>query len=239
MTLSEVVPDLYQVSLGTVNAFLLRDSDHLTVIDAGTPEDAESLLAAVREMGYRPSDVQNILVTHAHYDHAGGLAALKEATGAPAWMHPLDAELVRAGRAMRPYQVTPGLLNRILYWVFVRGNPETLQPASIECEVEDGEEIPVAGGLRAIHVPGHSAGQLAFLWPRHGGVLLAGDAAANAMGLQLSLIHEDSDLARASLRALSEETFEVAVFGHGGPIPTQASRQFRTTFGEPTGSPEE
>lgn len=239
MALQELFPGLYQVSLGPVNAFLLRAGGELTIVDTGRPEDTEPLLAAVREMGYRPSDVQNILVTHAHYDHAGGLAALKEATGAPAWMHPLDAELVRAGRAMRPYQVTPGLLNRILYWVFVRGNPETVQPASIECEVEDGEEIPVAGGLRAIHVPGHSAGQLAFLWPRHGGVLLAGDAAANAMGLQLSLIHEDLDQARASLRALSGEAFEGAVFGHGGPIPAQASQQFRTTFGGPTGSPED
>ena len=34
-------------------------------------------------------------------------------------------------------------------------------------------------GLQVIHTPGHCAGQVAFLWPREGGVLFVGDAAAN------------------------------------------------------------
>jgi glyoxylase-like metal-dependent hydrolase (beta-lactamase superfamily II) len=227
MTVKEVLPELHQISLGNVNAFLIRDGDELTAIDAGHPGDAEAILTAVRELGHQPSDVRDILITHAHYDHSGGLAALKEATGAAAWMHPLDAELVRAGRAERPHQVTPGLLNRILFWVFVRGNPDTIPPAEIEHEIEDGQEIPIAGGLRAIHMPGHCAGQLVFLWPRHGGVVFAADAAANAMGLRLSITYEDLDQGKKSLQKLSERNFEVAVFGHGNPIKHGAAQQFR------------
>ena len=40
--------------------------------------------------------------------------------------------------------------------------------------MSDGEVLPFAGGIRAVHAPGHCAGQLAFFWPRHGGVLLRG-----------------------------------------------------------------
>jgi glyoxylase-like metal-dependent hydrolase (beta-lactamase superfamily II) len=230
MTAEEILPGLHQISLGNVNSFLIRNGDELTAIDAGHPGDAETILTAVRELGHQPSDVRNILITHAHYDHSGGLAALKEATGAPAWMHPLDAELVRAGRAERRYQVAPGLLNRILFWVFVRGNPDTIPPAEIEYEIEDSQEIPIAGGLHAIHMPGHCAGQLAFLWQRHSGVVFAADAAANAMGLRLSITYEDLNEGKKSLQKLSERSFEVAVFGHGNPIKHGAAQQFRDTF---------
>ena len=60
-------------------------------------------------------------------------------------------------------------------------------PAEIEHEVHDSEELPIAGGIRAIHVPGHCAGQFAFLWVEHGGVLFAADTASNMMGLGYSL----------------------------------------------------
>jgi glyoxylase-like metal-dependent hydrolase (beta-lactamase superfamily II) len=230
MAAKEILPGLHQISLGNVNAFLIRDGDELTAIDAGHPGDAEAILTAVRELGLQPCNVRNILITHAHYDHSGGLAALKEATGASAWMHPLDAALVRDGRAERPHQVAPGVLNRMLFWVFVRGNPDTIPPAGIEHEIEDGREIPVAGGLRAIHVPGHCAGQLAFLWPRHGGVVFAADAAANAMGLRLSITYEDLEQGRKSLERLSQHEFEVAVFGHGSPLDGGAARLFRRKF---------
>jgi len=232
MTVHTVLPDLHQIELGRVNAFLLRGQDGLILIDAGFPGDDAPILDAIHEIGHTPTDVRHILLTHAHVDHTGGLAALKEETGAVTWMHPRDAELVRAGQAVRPYSVTPGLLNRLLYWVFVRGNPTTIAPAPIDRDVPGNNEIPVAGGLRAIHVPGHSAGHLAFLWPEHGGVLFAGDVAANAMGLGLSIIHEDLGEARRSLRKLSRYAFDVAVFGHGGPIRQRAAERFRETFGE-------
>jgi len=232
MTVHAVLPGLHQIELGRVNAFLLRGQDGLILIDAGYPGDDALILNAIDEIGHAPTDVRHILLTHAHVDHAGGLASLKEETKALTWMHPRDAELVRMGQAVRPYTVTPGLLNRLLYWGFVRGNPTTISPAPIDREVGDGDEIPVAGGLQAIHVPGHSAGQLAFLWPEHGGVLFAGDAAANAMGLGLSIIHEDLDEARRSLKKLSGYTFDVAVFGHGAPIRQRAAERFRDTFGE-------
>ncbi|HMB02744.1 MAG TPA: hypothetical protein VKP69_03270, partial [Isosphaeraceae bacterium] len=57
-----------------------------------------------------------------------------------------------------------------------------IDPTEIEHEVGDGEML--ANGLRAVHVPGHCAGQLAFLWPQHGGVLIAADAAAHIVSFR-------------------------------------------------------
>ena len=176
--------------------------------------------------------MRHILATHCHADHAGGLAELKDATGAPAYMYPTDAEMVRVGRALRPLTPTPGLLNRATFWLFLRNGPETLPATAVEHEVTDGKVLPLAGGIRAVHVPGHCAGQLAFLWPRHGGVLFAADAAANVAGLLgLSPGYEDLEEGKRSAEKLTALNFEAACFGHGPAIRRGAWARFRKAYG--------
>jgi glyoxylase-like metal-dependent hydrolase (beta-lactamase superfamily II) len=94
----------------------------------------------------------------------------------------------------------------------------------VEHEVQDGETLP--GSLRAIHVPGHCAGQLAFLWPQHGGVLIAADSAANAFGLALTPMYKDLAEGRRSLAKRAALEFEVACFGHGNSIGSGTARRF-------------
>jgi glyoxylase-like metal-dependent hydrolase (beta-lactamase superfamily II) len=231
VAIKQLLPGLYAIGLGTVNTFLIDDGGALTLIDTGMSGSEKPILAAIGEIGRAPRDVRNILVTHCHPDHAGGLAALKEATGAEAWMHPADAALVRVGSASRPAKVAPGLLNSILYRMFIGSAPGTVAPVSVEHEVVDGDEIPLAGGLRAIHAPGHCAGQVAMLWPRHGGVLFAADTCSNMVGLAYSVIYEDFELGKRSLRRRGEEAFANAVFGHGRPIIGGASERWRRKWG--------
>jgi glyoxylase-like metal-dependent hydrolase (beta-lactamase superfamily II) len=232
MSAKLVVPGLHEVKLGFVNAFLLETDDGLALIDTGIPGSDAAILGAVREIGRQPAEVRQILVTHCHSDHAGSLAALKRLTGASAWMHPEDAAMVRAGSAMRPVSPAPGLLNALLFRLVIRSAPTSFEAAEVEREVRDGEELPIAGGLRAVHVPGHCAGQLAFLWPRHGGVLIAADAAANVLSLVLSPAYEDLAEGRRSLSKLASLDFEVACFGHGRPIQGGASKQFRRKWAQ-------
>jgi glyoxylase-like metal-dependent hydrolase (beta-lactamase superfamily II) len=231
MALKQILPSLYRVPLRGVNAFLIDDAeDGLILVDTGTPKAPERILTALRELGRLPSDVRHVLVTHCHVDHAGGLAELKEATGAPAYMHPEDATMVRSGRALRPLTPTPGLFNKAIVWLVMRKAPQTLRATEVEHEVADGEVLPLAGGVRAIHVPGHCAGQLAFLWPRHGGVLFAADSAANVVGLRLAPVYEDLEEGKRSVKKLAGLDFEAACFGHGGAILTTASDRFRKAF---------
>ncbi len=97
----------------------------------------------------------------------------------------------------------------------------------IEHQVNDGDMLPFAGGIKAIHVPGHCAGQLAFLWQQHGGVLFAADTCSNVIGLGWSLGYEDLEEGKRSLRKLGQFDFQVACFGHGNAIMHEACAQFR------------
>jgi glyoxylase-like metal-dependent hydrolase (beta-lactamase superfamily II) len=147
-------------------------------------------------------------------------------------MHAADAAKIRAGETRRPWQPTPGLLNAALFQIFVKNAPSHVEPCEVEQEIADGEHLPLAGGLQAIHAPGHCAGQIALLWQRHGGVLFAGDAASNIPNLRLSIVHEDLAAGRASLRKLAALPFEHACFGHGKPILGAASQRFSKRFGK-------
>jgi glyoxylase-like metal-dependent hydrolase (beta-lactamase superfamily II) len=227
MSVKVVVPGLWEVSLGFVNAFLLESDDGLALIDTGFADSSGKILEAVRAIGRDPAQIRHILVTHCHSDHAGSLAELKRLTGATAAMHREDAAMVRAGKALRPLEPAPGLFNAFVCRFLIPSAPTEIEAAAVEHEVGDGEVLPIAGGLRAIHVPGHCAGQIALLWPRHGGVLIAADAAANVVGLALSPLYEDLDEGRRSLAKLASLEFEVACFGHGRPIRSGAGARFR------------
>ena len=132
MAVKQVVPGLYQIGLGFVNAYLLDDGGRLTLVDTGVPGSEAKILAALAELSKQPGDVKQILVTHAHGDHSGGLAALKQATGAPAYMHHADAELVRRGESGRPVSAAPGVFNGVMYRMMASRGPMQITPAEIE-----------------------------------------------------------------------------------------------------------
>jgi glyoxylase-like metal-dependent hydrolase (beta-lactamase superfamily II) len=98
----------------------------------------------------------------------------------------------------------------------------------------DGADLDIAGGMRCVHTPGHTAGQTSFLWNRHGGVLIVGDAAgargrtvAPPLGFPFGMFTEDPEEAKRSFSKLADLEFQVAVFGHGNPIRELASDAFR------------
>ena len=177
-------------------------------------------------MGRLPQDVVAIVVTHAHRDHTGGLAEMKRRTGAEVWMHASDATLVEGALPHRPFGpakvARPTLLRRVL-----NAAPEgRLEPVAVAHQVADGDELPF-DGLRAFHTPGHSAGHLALLLPRDGGVLFVGDAVSNTFRTGLSALNEDVEGSRRSLARLAALEFDVACFAHGRPLRHGASAAFR------------
>jgi glyoxylase-like metal-dependent hydrolase (beta-lactamase superfamily II) len=94
--------------------------------------------------------------------------------------------------------------------------------------VADGETLPF--GAVALHTPGHTAGHLALLLPRGGGVLFAGDAATHLLRLGVGPVYEDVDEGMRSLRRLAELPFETALFAHGRPLRPHAAERFRARF---------
>jgi glyoxylase-like metal-dependent hydrolase (beta-lactamase superfamily II) len=229
--MKRVTEHVYGVESGDLTAYLIVLPEDVTLVDAGFPGSVGVIEAALWELGREPADLRNVLVTHCHPDHAGGLAEIKRATGAAAWMHPADAELVRRGHAFREYHPAPGEKNRVFVEEVVKKGPQTFEPAEVEHEVTPGQVLPVAGGVTAVHTPGHSAGHLCFLWPMDGGILFTGDAANNVEGLNEPPIHEDRVRLLESLRRLGDLDFEIACFAHGAPLLGGAARAFREKWG--------
>lgn len=221
-----IFPGVYALALGTVNVFVIHDNDGLTLIDTGSPGDDQRILAGVQELGYTPGDIRQIVLTHCHPDHAGSLAALVKATSAPVWMHHADAAVVRGQQPLRPTHPGPGLINGFLYNRIIRNSPPTIAPARVDHEVTEGELLPIGGGLRAYHTPGHSAGHLAFLLERDGGLLFAGDTCRNMPRMDYSIGYEDLAVGRRSLARLAALRFAAVCFGHGRTLHGSAAQRF-------------
>ena len=229
MSAKLIVPGLHVIPVGGVNTFLIDDPDGCVLIDAGYPGKADVILKGIAAAGKRAADVRHIIVTHAHGDHIGSLAAMKAATGAAIYCHPADRGIVEAGHGFRRLNRAPGAINWVLYQIISRqiAKMPRVDPTAVDHELADGQVLPIAGGLRVVHVPGHCAGQVAVLWPRHGGVLFAADVAMNVMGLALTFAYEDLAEGERSLRKVGRLDFAVACFGHGKAITADAAERFR------------
>jgi glyoxylase-like metal-dependent hydrolase (beta-lactamase superfamily II) len=96
--------------------------------------------------------------------------------------------------------------------------------------VNDGDIVPVGGGVQVIATPGHTAGHVSYFVPGHGGVLFAGDAAGHLfgrIGKPALIFTEDMPQAKESMRKLAALEFETACFGHGTVLKGRASIEFR------------
>jgi glyoxylase-like metal-dependent hydrolase (beta-lactamase superfamily II) len=229
MALEEIVSGVYGIGIGYVNAFFIVGADGLTLVDSGLAKKKDTILSAVAGAGRQPADLRHIVITHHHVDHTGSLAALVEASGAEVWVHPLDAPIVRGDKPV-PGPNPKSILGKIVEPLIARLPAYRLTPADVDHEVADGEELPVAGGLKAVHTPGHTAGHLAFLMSGHGSVLFAGDAAGNLfgrLGPPLGMYTEDMAQAKESIGKLAALEFDVACFGHGRVLKGEANLRFR------------
>lgn len=206
-----------------VNSFLLADDDGaLTLVDAGLKGADRKVLAALAELGRSPGDITRILLSHAHADHAGGLEAVRVTTGAPVSVHDRDAVYAREGRAPRrdPASTWGRLLERLPGGGFA--------PTQVAATFADGELLPVAGGVRVVHTPGHSPGHCSFVLEDRG-VLVTGDALFNVRGLRYSpaMFCTDIRLSRETAARLGELDYDVAAFTHGRQVSSGAREAVR------------
>jgi metallo-beta-lactamase class B len=147
----QIFGNSYFVGTYCLSAILVTSPGGHVLIDGALPESAPGILASIRALGFRPEDVKLILNSHAHFDHAGGIAALQRATGARVAASPASARVIAAG--------TSG-----------RDDPQfgVLQPfAAVEhvTTFADGDTVR-AGSLALVahFTPGHTPGGTSWSW---------------------------------------------------------------------------
>jgi glyoxylase-like metal-dependent hydrolase (beta-lactamase superfamily II) len=221
-----LAPGVWRVPLlrDYINGFMFRDDDgQVTLLDMGLKGHGKKVLAALESIGTGPSEVTRLLLSHAHPDHLGGAAHVAQATGLGMRVHADDAAYVRAGE-LAPQQAV-GPLGRLLHLLTPT---QHLDPLPVDEELSDEQLLPVAGGLRVVHMPGHSPGHAGFLH-EPSGVLVTGDAVMNPVGLRWSpkSVCSDYRMCRRTAHRLAELEYDVAAFTHGPEVPDRPREHIR------------
>lgn len=141
----------WYVGSASLSALLVTSPAGHVLLDGGLPRSAPLILASIRAAGFDPRDVKVIVNSHAHFDHAGGIAALQAATGAEVVALPWSARVIRRGitRSDDPQAAThfdyPGVAR-------VR-------------TIRDGDTVRVGPlALVAHETPGHTPGGTTWTW---------------------------------------------------------------------------
>jgi metallo-beta-lactamase class B len=143
--------DTYYVGTRCLAVLLVASPQGHVLLDGALPESAPLVRANVEALGFRLADVKLILNSHAHYDHAGGIAALQQASGATVAAHPWSARVLEAGRSGAD-DPQHGVLSDF--------------PATRAVRVlADGEVVRVGPlALTAHWTPGHTPGGTTWAW---------------------------------------------------------------------------
>jgi hydroxyacylglutathione hydrolase len=168
-----------RIRSGIVSAFLVYNHDAVILVDTGHNGATQNFIDAIGEIQKRPEDVNLIVLTHTHFDHAGGAKKIKALTGAPLVVHVSEAEFLRKGRTPFPAGTRwKGKLLIVLSKVFAR-RLATYPAVEPDLLVEDALSLHDYGiPGRIVHTPGHTCGSMSVLL--ESGEAIVGD---NVLGI--------------------------------------------------------
>ena len=92
----KIFDNVYYVGLQSVSSYLVSTSGGLVLLDTTFGDTADSVLSAIRKLGFSPSNLKYIFITHSHLDHFGGAGKIQELTGARVAMSMEDWQSVEA-----------------------------------------------------------------------------------------------------------------------------------------------
>jgi glyoxylase-like metal-dependent hydrolase (beta-lactamase superfamily II) len=222
-----VADGVHRVSDAFVNWYLVEEDGRFVAVDAGLPASWDLLGEALGRLGRSRSDLEAVVVTHAHFDHVGFAERARRELNVPVYLHPGD-EAIRRHPRRYPSERSPLLYaNRTalrMYATVARSGALWAPKIGAVSELVDGEALPLPGNPVAIHTPGHTPGHCSIHLPDRG-VAIAGDALVTldpytgreGPRLVARGATADSARARASLERLAATGASVVLPGHGEP----------------------
>jgi metallo-beta-lactamase class B len=138
-----IIGNIWYVGASGVTSFLITTPGGHILLDSGLPETVAQIRQNVAQLGFKLTDIKILINSHAHFDHAGGLAELKELTGAKLMATEADAALLARG-GKDDFQ-----------W----GDRFAYKPVKADRVLRDGEQVELgAVTLTARLTPGHTKG---------------------------------------------------------------------------------
>lgn len=189
---------------------LLVDSSGVVLLDTGFPGDGRAIRRRLAALGAGPGDVRAILLTHGHIDHAGSLAGLQAWSGAPVHAHPLEQAHIDGCHPYSGLSRVCGALEAVARFV------TRYRPGRIDVPISDGDELPFWGGLRVVHLPGHTLGHCGFYSARLN-LLFSGDLWVRSLMRTVSsprIFSDDVSLVPRSMRKARALGAQWVVPGH-------------------------
>ncbi len=149
-----VYGNTWYVGTGGLGAVLIDSGDGLLLLDGGLPQSAAVIAANIEAAGFDVADIEFIGLSHAHYDHAGGLAALQRLSGATVYAGEDAAEVLRRGELLpTDPQYGPGRTG------------QAFPAVAGAVGVTDGWTLSLGDvTIRAMATPGHTLGGTSWTW---------------------------------------------------------------------------
>jgi len=185
----------------------------MSLIDCGYAGSMPRIASAIEDAGRSIDELVRVVCTHGHPDHAGSARELGQ-RGVQILIHPADgARLATTWRRMLRHPSRGGLFAAM-----------TPKPAEM-VPIEDGDVLPMLGGLQVVHTPGHTPGSVCFYGARDR-ILFVGDALQRRFGtvsFASTLYSDDIRAARRSVQRLASLDVDTVVFSHFPPLTEGAS----------------
>ena len=174
-------PSVRTIRLGITNSYLVGAERRWILIDAGSRGHGAYFFRKLGDAGRRPADIRLIVITHAHFDHVGSLAAISRRCQCPVAIHNTEAGLLARGQVVLPPGTRPA--TRVLIRL-ARRHPRIIARwyrfTAVTADILVDHEFALDGfgvAARVMHTPGHTAGSLSVL--TDAGDAVVGDLAVN------------------------------------------------------------
>ncbi len=229
----EVLPDLYCFTVQIVNVMLVGNSkDDFVLIDAGMPDSANDIIAAVEDRFGSNSRPKAIILTHGHFDHVGAIIDLVKHWEVPVYAHEIELPFL-TGKMSYP-EPDPTVEGGMVAKMSPMFPNEPINLGNRVQTLPQDNSVPHMPGFRWIHTPGHSPGHVS-LFRDEDKTLIAGDAFITVKQDSLYKVFTqeqeingppryltpDWKAAKESVIKLQALKPAVAVTGHGLPMSGQ------------------